>query len=80
MTAPTLESTSKPVCARCGAPNEVVMGILPAGRYDYVVNDPALYRVYWVRCTRLRGLGILRNLRRGARSRGHTNDPILGAH
>ena len=82
MSAPTLESTGKLRCKRCGGSNEVVLRIIPSGRYDFLMNDPSLYRLYFVRCHRLRGFGALRNLWRGHAGRGisHTDDPIAGTH
>jgi len=80
MPAPTLESTGKLLCDKCGSPNEVVSHILPHSRNELAYNDPALYQLYSVRCTRLRGLGALRNFGRshpGLLGAGHTDDPIV---
>ena len=74
MTAPTLAETGKPTCDLCGAPNEVVMGVIPGRGAEMMINGVEHYVYYSLRCTRLRVLGGLRNLRKVAK--GHTNEPI----
>ena len=73
----TPENTEKPFCDWCGAPTEIVKKELNFG-YDPATGQQQIVKANYVRCTKLRGLGRLRNAFYGREDEGfgHTDDRL----
>jgi hypothetical protein len=72
-----LNQTEKPFCDWCGAPTEIVEKELDFG-FDSTTGQRQTVKANFVRCTKLRGLGKLRNAfyDRETEGFGHTDDRL----
>jgi hypothetical protein len=73
----TAASVGKEFCDWCGAPNEIVMKAVGSG-YDPKTGLPNAAQAPFVRCTKLRGVGRVRNATydREGEGFGHTDDRV----
>ena len=79
MTAPTLVELGAPAfCDHCGSPNEIILKSIDEGRHSTKTGVRLRTGAYFVRCTKLRGIGRVRNLRynRDFGSGGHTDELV----
>ena len=72
-----LLDSNVPFCPKCGAPTEVVAR--REKRYNARTGERADYDRHWVRCRRLRGVGMVRNVFDSLvlDNGGHINDEVF---